>query len=50
MRLTSLYRHFLEADSLGFKGDEDDKGIAVDADDDDDAAAAAVAKTCLKTK
>ena len=30
MRLTSLYRRFLEADGLGFEGDEDD---------DDDAAA-----------
>lgn len=34
MRLTSLYRRFLEADGLDFEGDEDDEGIAVDADDD----------------
>ena len=39
MRLTSLYRRFLEADGLGFEGDEDDEGVAVDADND---AAAAV--------
>ena len=39
MRLTSLYRRFLEADGLGFEGDEDDEGVAVDADDDDTAAA-----------
>ena len=38
MRLTSLYRRFLDADGLGFEGDEDE-GIAVDAD----AAAAAAA-------
>ena len=25
MRLTSLYRRFLEADALGFEGDEDDE-------------------------
>jgi hypothetical protein len=37
MRLTSLYRRFLEADGLGFEGD--DEGVAVDADDDDAAAA-----------
>ena len=42
MRLTSLYRRFLEADGLGFEGDEDGERVAVDAADDDDAAAAVV--------
>ena len=36
MRLTSLYRRFLDADGLGFAGDEGEEGIA----DDDNTAAA----------
>jgi hypothetical protein len=39
MRLTSLYRRFLEGDGLGFEGDGEDEGVVVDADDDDAAAA-----------
>lgn len=32
MRLTSLYRRFLEADGLGFEGDEDDEDVVIDVD------------------